>query len=82
MLEAALQHEVTAQAGAQAQLNIFQAKLTEAVVELEKRCAGEQADGQGGWRTCKQCIVGWFMSPPIICGDDLLAVLLASQCAA
>jgi hypothetical protein len=40
VLEAALQHEVTAQAGAQAQLNIFQAKLTEAVVELEKRCAG------------------------------------------
>jgi hypothetical protein len=42
VLEAALQHEVTAQAGAQAQLNIFQAKLTEAVVDLEKRCAGGQ----------------------------------------
>ena len=41
MLEAALQHEVTAQAGAQAQLNIFQAKLAEAVMDLEKRCAGE-----------------------------------------
>ncbi|KAF6260718.1 hypothetical protein COO60DRAFT_1459513 [Scenedesmus sp. NREL 46B-D3] len=42
VLEAALQHGVTAQAGAQAQLNIFQAKLTEAVVELEKRCAAAE----------------------------------------
>lgn len=40
VLEAALQHEVTAQASAQAQLNIFQAKLSEAVLDLEKRCAG------------------------------------------
>jgi CO dehydrogenase/acetyl-CoA synthase alpha subunit len=47
VLEAALQHEVTAQAGAQAQLNIFQAKLTEAVVELEKRCAGGQSINHG-----------------------------------
>jgi hypothetical protein len=53
VLEAALQHEVTAQAGAQAQLNIFQAKLTEAVVELEKRCAGGQAISCQGLVWCE-----------------------------
>jgi hypothetical protein len=40
-MEGALQHEVTSQATAKAELNIFKAKLTEAVLELEQRCAGK-----------------------------------------
>jgi hypothetical protein len=47
VLEGALQHEVTSQATAQAELNIFKAKLTEAVVDLEQRCQGEGDSGQG-----------------------------------
>ncbi|KAF8067335.1 hypothetical protein HT031_002383 [Scenedesmus sp. PABB004] len=50
VLEAALQHEVSAQAGAQAQLSIVQAKLGEAVAELERRCGGTRA---GGGRECR-----------------------------
>ena len=40
-MEGALQHEVTSQATSKAELNIFKAKLTEAVLELEQRCAGQ-----------------------------------------
>lgn len=39
VLESALQHELTAQAAAQAELSVFKVKLHEAVEELEKRCS-------------------------------------------
>lgn len=42
VLEAALQNEVTGQATAQAELNIFKAKLNEAVLELEKRTSSAE----------------------------------------
>lgn len=57
MLEGALQHEVTSQATAQAELNIFKAKLTEAVVDLEQRCAGG-GPGRGRWAAPGQTMHG------------------------
>ena len=54
-MEAALQHEVTAQAGAQAELSVLRAKLKEAVDEMEERCRGEQAQ----WCAFAACMRAW-----------------------